>query len=76
MPTDSALGLNFGVANILAGLFFGIIGFAAFRYGKKQSLLKPMIVGGLLMAYPYFVSNTIAVFLVGAALTLSLFIFN
>ncbi len=69
-------GLNFSVSNVLAGFVFGIIGFAALKYGRKQQLLKPMLVGVALMAYPYFVTNTILLWAVGAALTLSLFIFN
>lgn len=69
-------GLNFSISNILTGLFFGVIGIAAWVYGKKQSQMKPMIIGGLLMVYPYFISETIALWVVGVVLTLFLFIFN
>ena len=69
-------GLNFSMANIMGGLFFGVIGVAAWMYGKKQSQMKPMIIGGLLMVYPYFISETISLWVVGFALTLFLFIFN
>ena len=68
--------LNISVANILGGLFFGIVGFAAFVYGKKQSAMKPLLTGIALMAYPYFVSNTIAMYAIGTLLTVSLFLFN
>jgi len=67
---------NLTISNILAGLIFGTIGFVAFMYGKKQSQLKPMIVGAVLMAYPYFVTNTIVLYSVGVVLTVFLFIFN
>ena len=69
-------GLNFSVYNVLAGFIFGIVGFVAFMYGRKQSLLKPMLVGAVLMAYPYFVTNTIALWSIGVVLTAFLFLFN
>ena len=62
-------------ANILASVIFGSIGFGAFIYGKKQSDLKALVVGVILMVYPYFVSNPIALFGVGVVLTVLLFVF-
>ena len=67
------MSVNLGMANIIGGLIFGSIGFIAFVYGKKQSSFKIMMLGALLMAYPYFIQNTIAVYAVGAALTAALF---
>ena len=49
---------------------------AAFVYGKKSALAKPMIIGVVLMVYPYFVSATWLTFLIGAALTAALFMFR
>lgn len=63
-------------ANLIGGFLFGSIGFVAFVYGKKQASWKPMLIGGLLLAYPYFVSNTIALYAVGVILTAALFIFR
>ena len=63
-------------ANLFAGVLFGGIGVAAFLYGKKQASFKPMIIGGVLMAFPYFIANTIALYAVGALLTAALFIFR
>ncbi len=62
-------------ANILASIIFGSIGFAAFVYGKKQSSLKPLVIGVILMVYPYFVENPIALYAAGVVLTVLLFIF-
>jgi hypothetical protein len=62
-------------AQIIASLVFGSIGFAAFIYGKKLSSLKPLVIGIILMVYPYLVSNTIVLYAVGVVLTLALFIF-
>ncbi|MEO8629903.1 MAG: hypothetical protein ABI612_17630 [Betaproteobacteria bacterium] len=67
MPSASAL---FG------SLMFGIIGFAAFMYGKKSALFMPMILGVALMVYPYFISETWLLYLIGTALSVALFFFR
>ena len=61
-------------ANIYASIIFGSIGFGAFIYGKKQSNLKALVIGVILMVYPYFVQNPIALYTIGAVLTLFLFV--
>ena len=60
-------------SQLFAGLIFGSIGFVAFVYGKKQTQVKTMVLGVALMAYSYFTPGTLAVWLVGAALTAALF---
>lgn len=60
-------------SNVIGGLIFGAIGFVAFVYGKRQSEWRPMILGLTLMAFPYFVGNTVALYVIGAVLTLGLF---
>ena len=60
-------------SNIFAGVLFGIIGFSAFMYGKKQSDLKAVAIGVVLMVCPYVVPNTIAVYVIGVVLTAALF---
>jgi hypothetical protein len=45
-------------AILVGSLLFGAIGFGAFMYGKKMVLYKPMVIGFVLMAYPYFVPQT------------------
>ena len=64
---------NFSPANLLAGIIFGSIGLGAFIYGKRMSLLRKMIIGIALMAFPYFFSGTLVIYLIGIALTLALF---
>ena len=66
--------MNLSTANILASILFGSIGFAAFVYGKKQSNFKALVIGVILMVYPYFVVNPIALYAIGVALTLVLFL--
>jgi len=64
---------DFGMAKIVAYTIFGAIGFVAFMYGKKNTFWKPMIIGAALMAYPYFLSGTLVVYLIGIALTAALY---
>jgi hypothetical protein len=56
-------------AVLLWGVVFGSVGLAYFVYGKKQGRFVPLLCGIGLMAFPYFVSNT--VFLVIAGLVLA-----
>lgn len=77
MPSLAApLMSSLTAGKIFAWLIFGLIGMAAFGYGKKQMHLKILIIGCLLMVYPYFIDNTIALWVVGGALTGSLYLFR
>lgn len=72
-------GLNLGslsAANLIAGMIFGSIGFVGFVYGKRMNVWKPMFLGLTLMVYPYFVTNNIAVYSIGAVGTAALFLFR
>jgi len=62
--------------NLIAGILFGSIGFGAFIYGKKQSSFKTTMIAIGLMAYPYFVSNAVILYIIGIVLTAALFIFR
>jgi hypothetical protein len=64
MPT---LGAVFGM------IVFGAIGFAAFLYGKRMMLPRPLIIGVVLMVYPYFVPQASWLYAVGTLLTVGLF---
>src|SRR6266403_2273830 len=57
--------LNLSAANLIGGFVFGSIGFVAFIYGKRMNLWRPMFGGLALMIYPYFVANTVILFIVG-----------
>ncbi len=67
MPTPTAL---FGL------ILFGAIGLAAFVYGRKTGSLRAIVIGIVLMAYPYFVEAALPLYLIGAALTAALFVFR
>lgn len=64
---------DFSAAKIFAYIIFGAIGFAAFVYGKKNKFVRPMIIGFALMAYPYFFSGTLLLYLAGIVLTAALY---
>jgi hypothetical protein len=64
---------GFSVWTIVLAVLFGLVGLAAFRYGKKNSEPKPLFIGIALMAYGYFVTNAWVSLVIGSALTLALF---
>ena len=67
---------SFNMANLIGSFIFGSIGFIAFFYGKKQSSWKPLTIGIILMAYPYFISGTTLMYVVGIILTACLYFFK
>jgi hypothetical protein len=66
----------FSGVNLIGGLLFGSIGFVAFIYGKRMHVWKPMFLGIALMAYPYFVTDDLTLFVIGVAGTAALFLFR
>lgn len=64
---------DFSMAKIFACTIFGAIGLAAFLYGKKNKFFRPIIIGVALIAYPYFISGTFFLYLVGMALIVALY---
>ena len=64
------------MANFIGQMIFGGIGFIAFVYGKKMSEFRLMVIGILLMAFPYVVSNNVLLYVIGIGLTVALFIFR
>ena len=55
-------------SSLLWGLFFGSAGLGFFIYGKKQKAVVPLACGLALMVFPYFVTNTLLLVLIGFAL--------
>ena len=66
----------FTAENMLAWILFGAIGFVAFMYGKKLQKIGPLVLGLLLMIYPYFVTDTWLLWGVGIVLTGGLFVWK
>ena len=72
----SAMGIPSGgisIAKIMAYVIFSSIGFIAFMYGKKNEEWRPLVIGIVLMGYGYFLSNTVALYIVGCLLTAGLY---
>ena len=72
MDTVQALesfGLTLPSPAYIAGvLLFGLLGYAAYRYGKKTERPRTKWLGVTLMLYPYIVPQTWLMYVVGVAL--------
>jgi len=55
-------------SELLWGVLFGSVGLGFFIYGKKRSMVVPLVCGLALMVYPYFMSNAVALVLIGLVL--------
>ena len=64
---------GFSLWTILLAVLFGLVGYAAFRHGRKNHEPRPLFIGLALMAYGYFVSNAWVSLAIGSILTLALF---
>lgn len=70
-----SLGLSLpSPAYLFGAILFGIIGYAAYRYGKKTAMAYPRWIGIALMLYPYAISRTWLLYAVGGALCVALYI--
>lgn len=56
-------------AQLLWGLLFGSIGLGFLIYAKQQRAVVPLVAGLALSIYPFFVSNGVALVLIGLVLT-------
>jgi len=64
-----ALGITLPApAYIFGAILFGIIGYCAWRYGKKKSRKYVKWLGVALMLYPYVVPSTWMMYVVGLGL--------
>lgn len=55
-------------AYLLGAILFGLVGYVAFRYGRRSENPPLTWTGVALMAYPYAVSQTWLLWVIGAAL--------
>jgi hypothetical protein len=54
---------------LFLGLLFGAVGTVYLIYGKREHSPLNLIVGFLLILYPYLFSNAVPIVVIGAALT-------
>ena len=64
--------MNFSLSNIIAGIFFGLIGMAAIKVGKTMGSFKKCGIGAALLIYPYFIESDFWVWALGGLLTVVL----
>jgi hypothetical protein len=74
MNTLSGLGLALpSPAYLIGAILFGLIGYAAWRYGKRTEQGRIKWLGVSLMLYPYAISGTAMLYIVGTALCLAMY---
>ncbi len=54
---------------LMQGMWWGTVGFSYFIYGKRTAKIIAMSCGVGLMAYPYFVSSNLWMFVIGVVLS-------
>jgi hypothetical protein len=75
LTTLDSLGFTLPSASYLTGtVIFGIVGYVAYRYGKKMSLQATKWIGVALMLYPYAISATWLLYVVGAGLCIGAYL--
>lgn len=75
LKTLEALGLTLpSYAYIFGAVAFSVVGYAAYRHGKKTARSSPRWLGLTLMLYPYAVSETWLLYALGAALCIVLYV--
>jgi hypothetical protein len=57
--------LDISISAIIAGLLFSTIGYFIFRNGKKKQIRHNYWAGIVLMIYPYFVTSTLLLYIIG-----------
>lgn len=61
---------------LIGAVVFGIIGYAAYRYGKKNAHPHAKWLGVALMFFPYAVSRTSLLYVIGVTLCAALYVFR
>lgn len=67
---------GFTMAGFFLAFVFNMIGLGYAIYAKKQMKLIVGICGVGLMGYPYFVTDTVAIAVIGTALVLAPYVLN
>jgi hypothetical protein len=77
LSTLSSMGLTLpSPAYLFGAIVFGIIGWVAYRFGKKTERKQAKWLGIALMAYPYAISQTAMMYVIGTALCVALYFFR
>jgi hypothetical protein len=66
--------MDFDASSLIASFVIGSIGLVAFMYGKRQGRFPQMVVGLVMMLYPYFVPNVAIMAIVAVVLLAGLWL--
>ncbi len=66
--------MDLSMSSILSGLLVSSLGTGFFMYGKKTAHYKPMLVGGSMFFYPWFIESPALLWIVTIALCVLLFV--
>jgi hypothetical protein len=72
-PASYAPAVDIDASSLLAGLLVSSVGFVLFSYGRKMSRPPHVISGLLLLIFPYFVGNVLAMFAIAAVICLAVY---
>jgi hypothetical protein len=60
--------VDLDVSSIAAGFVVSGIGFVLFNYGRKMGRMPHVLVGLVLMVFPYFIPSVLVMFAIAAVL--------
>jgi hypothetical protein len=60
--------MSFDPASLIASLVVSSVGYVFFSYGRKQRRMPQIVVGVLMLIYPYFVGDVVIMLAVMLAL--------
>jgi len=68
--------VDLDAGSLFANLIVSAVGFFLFSYGRKTTDIPKVVVGMVIMAYPYFVSGAAMLIGIGVALLAGLWVFD
>ena len=68
--------MDFSAGSLFANLIVSGVGFFLFSYGRKTTDIPKVVVGLVMMAYPYFVSSATMLIGIAVALVAGLWLFD
>jgi hypothetical protein len=66
--------VSFEPSTLIAGFFVSGVGFVLFSYGKKLGRIPHLVIGLVLMVFPYFVPGVLLMLGIAAVLCALLFL--
>ena len=57
--------MEFSISSVFAGFFFGVFGVYLIRLGRKDANVLHIVLGVVLLVYPYFIAGAILTWVLG-----------